>query len=331
MRIRGYGVLAALLVVVATAGAAPPPSAPDAGRTAQKAPSYAPPVLDDVEQMCALLVSCDGLPLPPTMIPSDFAKCVRTMGEELSRPSGIGFSLTVRECGLRANTCAQLRTCALRGAKTDACAGRGGQSIIGYCDIDGRALSCFRDKVLAVRDCPRGGEQCAVRGGEAYCTLGPCPPEMTEGAAPTCSANGTRILRCEKGKLVSLDCTAFGLKCAIAEGVAGCTTDGPACTSGATRCDGSAAVGCHHGHEVRVDCAASGMTCGGPPGSVAVGACAVAPSREREKEKCDPNAPAKCDGAAIKYCVAGKARTYPCKAVSFNRCVSDAKGARCAS
>src|SRR5215471_4865833 len=231
MGIRGHGrvVAASLLLLVGALGAAPSP------------PKYTPPVLDDVEQMCALLVSCDGLPLPPTMIPQDFGKCVRTMSDELSKASGVGFSLTIRECGLRANTCQQLRTCALRGAKADACVGRGGQAIVGYCDIDGRALSCFKDKVLAVRDCPRGGEQCAVRSGEAYCALGPCPPDMTEGAPANCSANGTRILRCEKGKLVSLDCAAFGLKCAVDNGVAGCATEGAACSGTTSRCDGTTA------------------------------------------------------------------------------------------
>jgi hypothetical protein len=59
-----------------------------------------------------------------------------------------------------------------------------------------------------------------------------------------------------------------------------------------------------------------------------VGACAAPPP---EKEKCDPGAAAKCDGSSIKYCAAGKTRSYPCKAVSFNRCVADGKGVRCAS
>ena len=297
-----------------------------AGGTTAKPAQLAPPALDDVEQMCALLTSCDGIPVPQGMIPADFAKCVRAMGEELSKPSGIGFSLTIRECGLKANTCAQLRTCTLRGAKPDACTGRGQQGVAGYCDIDGRALSCFKDKILAVRDCPRGGEQCAVRSGEAYCALGPCPSDFQEGAPAICSGSGTRILRCEKGKLVSLDCAAFGLKCAATGGVAGCAADTPACTSAATSCDGNVAVGCHNGHEVRIDCAAGGMVCGQGP---AVGACAM-PAPEKG-ERCDPAAPARCDGATIKYCAAGKPRSFPCKAVSFNKCVADAKGVRCSS
>ena len=309
------------------AGAPLPPGKPGEVR---------PPVLDDIEQMCALFVSCDGIPVPSGMIPQDYPKCVRAMSEELAKPSGVAFSLTIRECGLRANTCGELRTCALRGAKPDACTGRGGQGVAGFCDVDGRALSCFKDKVLAVRDCPRGGEQCVVRAGEAQCALGPCPAEISEGAAPACSGSGTRILRCEKGKLVSLDCAAFGLKCVVDGGAAACAPDTAACAAGAARCEGNVAVGCHHGREVRVDCAAGGLVCGGP--GAAVGACA-APAHDKndkndkndKREACDGAAPARCEGATLKYCAAGRARSYPCKAVGFNRCVSDAKGARCAS
>lgn len=297
-----------------------------AGGTQAKAPELKPPVLDDIEQMCALFGACDGIPVPQGMVPQDFGRCVRTMSEELTKPSGVAFSLTIRECGLKANTCGELRTCTLRGAKPDACVGRGGQGVAGFCDIDGRALSCFKDKVLAVRDCPRGGEQCAVRGGDAYCALGPCPADIQEGAPPACSGSGTRILRCEKGKLISLDCAAFGLKCVSSGGAAVCAPDSAACSGNASTCDGHTAVGCHHGREVRIDCGAGGLACGGA-GS-AVGACTMPPSEKGDK--CDPNAPARCDGATIKYCAAGRPRSFPCKAVSFSRCVADGKGARCA-
>ncbi len=307
---------------------------------AAKPGQLTPPVMDDVEQMCALFASCDGIPVPQGMIPQDFPRCVRAMSEELAKPSGLGFSLTIRECGLRANTCAELRTCALRGAKPEACAGRGGQGVAGFCDEGGRALSCFKDKILAVRDCPRGGEQCVVRSGDADCALGPCPAEIAEGAAPVCSGSGTRILRCEKGKLVSLDCAAFGLKCVVDGAAAACAPQTPACAPVAAtapvRCEGSVAVGCLHGHEARVDCAAGGLACGGP--GFAVGACTMPPLDKGEKSEprghdaaCDPAAAGRCEGAVLKYCAAGRARSYPCKAVGFNRCVSDVKGVRCAS
>src|SRR5262249_55016992 len=122
----------------------------------------AAPRVEDVEPMCALLTSCDRLPIPSSLFPADFQGCVNKMTEELASPAAVKFSLTMRECGLRANSCATLRACALRGASPDACKGRGRQGVVGLCDIDGRALSCWHDEVLAVRDCTRGDEQCMV-------------------------------------------------------------------------------------------------------------------------------------------------------------------------
>jgi hypothetical protein len=291
-----------------------------------------PPDIEDVEHMCALLTSCDKLPLPPQLNPEDFASCVRKMADELASPGAVYFSLTMRECGLRANSCSELRSCALRGAKVDICNGRGKQGVAGMCDGEGRAITCYKERVLAVRDCPRGGEQCAVREGEALCTLGPCSAETKEGAPPTCSASGTRILRCDRGKLVSLDCAAFGLRCTLGSEGAGCAPPTPSCSGTAKRCDGNVSVGCFNGHEVRVDCAASGLSCnagagaaGGAAGA-AVGSCVATPPAAGA---CAANAAAKCEGATLKYCFAGKPRSYFCKSLGFNKCVTDSKGARC--
>jgi hypothetical protein len=325
-RAAGYKGAFALVLACAVSASA---EAPDAG-----APVVAlgqrgeviPPTVEDVEHMCALLTSCDSLPIPPSLIPPDFAACVKTMSEDMTAASAISFSLTMRECGLRANSCSELRTCALRGSKPDVCTGRGKQSVAGYCDIDGRAISCWHERVLAVRDCPRGGEQCAVREGESLCTLGPCPQDIKEGAPPICSASGTRILRCEKGRLVSLDCGAFGLRCAVGPSGPGCAAATPPCNGGARRCDGASAVSCYNGHEVRVGCSEAGLQCTQTPGAVAVGAC-FAPALTMGG--CDSNAPARCDGASIRYCSEGKPRSYFCKSLGFTRCVSDAKGARC--
>ena len=277
--------------------------------------------------MCALLTSCEGLPIPPSLIPADFAMCVRKMGEDLLSPGALSFSLTMRECGLLADSCSELRACALRGARADVCNGRGKQAVAGYCDIDGRAISCWHDHVLAVRDCPRGGEQCSVRDGEALCTLGPCPSDMKEGAPPVCSASGTRMLQCEKGRLVSLDCAAFGLNCATTASGPACAPPTAACTAGAKRCDGNLAVGCLAGHEVKVDCAVAGLSCGGGAGATQVGACS---SPAATTGACDAHSPGRCDGASVKYCFAGKARSYFCKSLGFSRCVTDGRGARCA-
>jgi hypothetical protein len=278
--------------------------------------------------MCALLTSCDKLPIPPSLIPGDFSSCVAKMASELASPSAVGFSLLMRECGLQSNSCAALRSCALRGADPDACAGRGKQAVVGFCDVDGRALACWHEQPLAVRDCPRGGEQCIVVDGQATCTLGPCPATIAEGEKARCSASGRHLLHCEKGKLASLDCEAFGLKCAVgADGVAGCATSGAPCAAASRRCDGNAAVGCYDGHEVRVDCGAAGMTCASTPGNTPVGACfSPAPP---PMEACDMSDHGKCDGANVKYCYAGLPRVYPCKALGFNRCDATATGVRC--
>jgi hypothetical protein len=286
-----------------------------------------PPDLEDVEHMCALLTSCDKLPIPPSLIPADFASCVKSMQEEMTSARAIAFSLLMRECGLQSNSCASLASCALRGANPDACAGRGKQGVVGFCDVDGRAISCWHEQILAVRDCPRGHEECLVVGGDARCSLGPCPGDVREGDKPRCSASQTHLLHCDKGKLASLDCAAFGLKCAQAsDGTAGCATSSPACTGNAKRCEGNAAVGCYNGHEVRVDCAAAGLVCNSTPGGTPVGACVAPPP---PTAACDPADKPHCDGASVRYCSAGRVRSFFCKSIGFNRCDTGKAGVRC--
>jgi hypothetical protein len=326
----------------AAAAARQPPSAPSAAASAgtpdagglssfvanAQRSQVVPPGLGDVERMCALLTSCDRLPIPPSLVPEDFGACVKKMSEELSSPTAINFSLTLRECGLASESCSSLRGCAMRGASGEACTGRGKQGIVGFCDVDGRALTCWHEQTLAVRDCPRGGEQCLVVGGQATCTLGQCPGNIAEGDKPRCSASATHIVRCEKGKLASLDCAAFGLKCSTAaDGTAGCATVGPACAAGAARCEGGVSVGCFNGHEVRVDCGAAGLTCNqGPSGGSSVGACA-APAPPAAA--CDPAEKARCEDGSIRYCSAGRPRTYSCKAAGFGRCDASRGAVHC--
>ncbi len=288
----------------------------------------APPGLDDVEQMCALLTSCDRLPLPPSLIPADFAQCVKKMTDEMTSSAAINFSLTMRECGLHSTSCAALRSCTLRGAGPEACSGRGKQNLVGSCDVDGRALTCWHEQILSVRDCPRGGEQCIVVDGQASCTLGPCPVSIKEGDKPRCSGAGTHLLRCEKGKLASLDCAAFGLKCSTAaDGTATCATAGPACSGDGKRCDGEVAVGCYNGHEVRVDCAAAGLMCHAAPGATPIGTCFAAASAT---SACNPGDRARCDEASIKYCAGGVPRSFSCRGAGFARCEAGKGGVRCA-
>jgi hypothetical protein len=336
----GLGTGVAVALACASSSAAGPSGAPlgpsggsDAGAMsalvahAQRG-EVIPPRVEDVEQMCALLTGCDKLPIPPTLIGADFAACVKKVSDEMTAPVAINFSLTMRECGLHSSSCANLRACALRGAPQDACVGRGKQGVVGFCDVDGRALTCWHEQVLAVRDCPRGGEQCIVVGGDATCTLGPCPGNIKEGERPVCSASGTHLLHCEKGKLASLDCAAFGLKCSAgSDGVAACATGGGRCDPAAKRCEGNVAVGCVSGHEVRVDCAAAGLTCNAA-GGTPVGSClapAVPPT-----DSCDPSDKPKCDEGNIKYCYAGRLRSYSCKGAGFGRCDGTRGPPRCA-
>jgi hypothetical protein len=82
-----------------------------------------------------------------------------------------------------------------------------------------------------------------------------------------------------------------------------------------------------HGHEVRVDCGAAGLTCSPAPGSIAVGACVAPPSTAADR--CDPKDAPKCDGAAIKYCFAGRKRSYFCKSLGFGTCVKDGSSFHC--
>jgi len=327
-RVAGGALLAVLGTPLVALADPPTPTAATIIEPARQG-RVTPPAIEDVEQVCALLTSCDNLPIPASMVPRDFAACVRTLGAQLASPGGVASSLLIRECGLRANTCAELRTCSLRGASPTACTGRGKDNPAGYCDIDGRALSCVHERVAAVRDCPRGGEQCSVREGQAACSLGACPASIAEGAAPVCSSSGTRILRCEHGVLSSLDCAAFGLICAP-NGPAGaaCAPPTAGCAGSATRCEGAVAVSCFNGHEVRVDCAAAGMTCAAPGQTGrAVGACVAPPAAAGGA--CDPAAPARCDGATLRYCAAGQPRSFLCRTLGWSRCVTDASGSRC--
>jgi hypothetical protein len=328
---RGTAAPTAQAPVASIAPAGPlPPTTSDAGTTRTGSglrSQVVPPDLASVERMCALLTSCDRLPIPRSLVPEDFASCVKKMSEELSAATAVNFSLTLRECGLQSDSCAGLRSCAMRGASAEACTGRGKQGVVAFCDDAGRALTCWHEQALAVRDCPRGGEQCIVVNGQATCTLGACGA-IAEGDKPRCSASGTHLLHCEKGKLASLDCATFGLKCStLADGTAGCATGGPACTAGPVHCDGEVAVACYNGHEVRVDCGAAGLACDqSSGGGLPVGACVVPAS---PSGVCDPAEKAKCEDGSIKYCAAGRPRSYACKQVGFNRCDSTKEGVRC--
>jgi hypothetical protein len=334
---RFKALIAAGATIVAVAGTS---AADDAGvpQTAPTAKNVLPADLEDVEHMCALLTACDRLPLPAGLVPRDFVSCTRALYSELASAAAVSFSLTLRECGLRASSCGELRSCAMRGAKPDVCTGRGKTGPVDLCDGDGRAITCNNERVTLVRDCPRGGEQCVVSDGHAVCALGSCEKD----SAPSCSPSGTRVLECKKGKLLSLDCAAFGLRCSASGDGPKCATQSASCQEGTTRCEGPSAVGCFHGHEVRVDCGARGLACSAGTGvlesglgaSSAVGACAVLATPSRAdggaSSTCDSSAAPRCEGATLRWCAWGRPRAYLCKSVGLQRCVTDEKGARCA-
>ncbi len=285
-----------------------------------------PPALADVEVMCALLTSCGDIAFP---IPSqDVPGCVTAAWEALAAPDTVKMSLGIRECALRANSCREIRACALAGADPNVCNGRAMKSKtpIGFCDLDGRAVSCFRGKPRFVRDCPRAGEQCSVAGGKPICSLGPCPSSMSDGASQ-CSANGQRILECVDGRLQSRDCSILGLKCESRGGKPECVTPTKKCSGSSHRCDGKAAIGCVDGHEVKVLCEAAKMSCALPNDDDKIGVCAIGPDAG---PKCDPQKAARCAGNTIEYCIRGHKRRFLCKTFGFDRCVMGPTGPRCA-
>lgn len=283
-----------------------------------------PPALADVEVMCALLTSCGDIAFP--LPAQDMPGCVKAAWDALSGPDAVKMSLGIRDCALRANSCREVRACSLAGADPNVCNGRAMKSDkpIGFCDLEGRAVSCFRGKPEFVRDCPRAGEQCSVAGGKPICSLGPCPGNLPEGNAQ-CSGDSHRILRCLDGRLQSRDCSVLGLKCEQVGGKPDCVAPTKSCSASSHRCDGKAAIGCQDGHEVKVLCDAAKMSCALPNDPNKIGLCAP----EVSGPKCN-NDLARCVGNNIEYCVQGMKRTFLCKTFGFNRCVADATGPRCA-
>ena len=276
-----------------------------------------PPSIEDIEEMCALLLGCPDVPLVPPK--HDFGECVSYIQSTLSSADGLKFSVPLRECGLQSDSCKELRECALRGASATACKGRGKGKAVGFCDDEGRALTCYNERLVQLRDCPRFGEQCAARQGQATCTLGDCPADVPSDGTPVCSPNGQKIFSCDRGKLVSMDCSAFGLSCVKHDGKPTCAAGAaPTCDSKSdAKCSGDDHVSCVSGHEVKVQCGKAGLKCASTPDKETVGACTAPAS---DGGACNPKSPAKCNGNTIEYCVGGKTRSFFCKALGFSKC-----------
>jgi hypothetical protein len=309
-RVVSLGLLALGAAVVASTG---PVAAADVAMA-----HVTPPALDDVATLCSLLSGCTGLPMSGSALADDFGSCMKRYAPSLASPAALGVSLGVRECGLRASSCVSLRDCLLRGVKQESCSGRGKAGSVGMCDAEGRAIVCAKEKVATVRDCPRGGEHCRVRNGEAICVLDRC--DESEGSKPKCL--GSKKVVCDKGLYVSVDCGVLDLVCE--EGVDGgaCVPKGAVCTQ--DRCVGDVAVGCYAGKDVAVDCEKAGLTCAESAGPL--GRCQPA---KAPLPGCGVDA-FRCEGAAIKGCFAGAPLAFQCGAAGFKRCEAAGKGVRCA-
>jgi hypothetical protein len=276
-----------------------------------------PPAIEDIEEMCALLLGCPDVPLVAPK--SDFGECVNAIQTTLSSPDGLKFSVPLRECGMQSDSCKELRECALRGASPDICKGRGKGKPVGLCDDEGRAVTCYNEKLVQLRDCPRFGEQCSARQGQSTCTLGDCPSDVPPDGTPVCSGNKQKIFSCDRGKLLSMDCSAFGLSCVMFDGKPTCAaSEAPTCdVKDAPKCSGDDHVSCISGHEVKVQCGKAGLKCASSPDKNTVGSCTMPAS---DGGACNPKTAAKCNGNSIEYCIGGKTRTFFCKALGFSRC-----------
>lgn len=325
-------------------------TAPVASATASAAPQSVyisragagvvlPPSLDDAEAFCALALACKDVPMYPPE--PEFQKCVKTIMAQLSGPDALTASLSIRECGLSATSCTKLRQCALKGAAATACDGVALESDtpIGKCDMDARAITCWRGKVLGVRNCGLADELCVAKGGKADCALvGACPANAK--ADWTCAGN--RMVKCQDNKFLSIDCSVLNLTCVSADGKAACApAKTPACKAGAntSSCKGTDALACVNGKELKVDCGQQGMGCHDPTKAAderTVGLCEM-PAPTEKKDACDPaKFESKCEGSAIKYCAAGTIRSYQCKSIGASKCVMDKQstgqvGPRCTS
>lgn len=286
-----------------------------------------PPSPDDIDFMCALLLGCPDVPINLGL--TDHGDCVRNLWREMSKPEAIKFSITMRECGLQSNSCSELKTCAMRGAASNVCDGRGQGKVVGFCDADGRAVKCKDSKLVEVRNCPSVGEQCQARNGTATCTLGKCPADIPDGSSQ-CSKNGQKILSCDNNVLVSFDCNAFGLSCVTYNGAPACASASTTACTSSDKCTGDTYVGCVTGHEVKVDCAKAGMKCQTPAGANNIGVCDAS---SLTGTACDPATfKSQCIGGnSVQYCVGGHQRTYFCKGSGFSKCQGGPGAAHCSN
>ncbi len=291
-----------------------------------------PPSVDDAEAFCALVLGCADISMYPPA--PDFGGCVNALMNQLTGPDALTQSLAIRECGLRATSCKGLRACALKGADPGICkdVAMDGKDSVGKCDLDARAVQCWRGKVLGVRNCGLANEICVAKGGKAECALmGACPDSIKDKPDWTCA--GSRMVKCDGGKFLSVDCSILNLNCVLdPKGVAACAaSSGKACTSKDITCAaGDVATGCVAGKQVTVACADQGMKCADPKKPATdstVGVCEMPPG----DKTCDSKTfKSTCKGSGVEYCSHGSTRVFQCKTIGATKCVMDkATGPRC--
>jgi len=167
-------------------------------------------------------------------------------------------------CGALGAACGETRSSGglvARGCLSpDRCAA---DAVRAWCDGEGAILACH-DQILERSTCAPGtvcrahrdadGEEIATceGQGERACT-----------AVGQRRCDGPVLVRCAShghhGLEVATDCAALGLRCADAHGRPACVGDGPPCSPGASRCDGSALVFCAAGRSERVACEDLGL------------------------------------------------------------------------
>jgi len=186
-----------------------------------------------------------------------------------------------------------------------------------------------------VRNCGLANEICVAKSGNAECALaGDCP----KGVKDNWSCAGTRMVRCQDNKFLSIDCSVLNLTCVNGPGADGKATVGCApvsaksCSKNEISCSGSSAIGCVYGKEVTVSCGEQGMKCADPKKEATdttVGVCEM-PAAEKP---CDVKTfKPSCNKASMQYCSHGAVREFNCKTIGANKCVTDkGTGPRCTS
>jgi hypothetical protein len=186
----------------------------------------------------------------------------------------------------------------------------------------GSATSCAGDVVVGCAlggttafDCGAGAHTCVpTAAGGAECGVEAC-----DLAAYAQSCDGTSVLQCDGGGVVSpIDCGASGLVCTLddATGTATCAGAGDTCDEAtyADSCAGSVLRYCIGGTLAEVDCA--GLVEGYVCGEVAPGALDCIPPAGTCTDIADDD----CDGTTILLCVDQRLWSYDCAALGFAGC-----------